>query len=294
MAIHLILLSVDRIHGAIAGNVKVVSDCLGALRRVMDLPPYRIPSRCKHSDILKNRFVNCRTLSFMLHYQHVRSHQDDGTPFKNLSRKAQLNCICNHTAKERIAIDGSESGRSGRMFPLEPIGMFIHRGKLTFDTGELLRFWAHRQLARTYYHSKGIISHNQFDKIDWWSLQKTLLSLTRLFQLWTAKHVNRIAGTMSFLSHQDGCCNLCPSCETCIEMCQHIARCPKARRASAFAQLTDELELWLSSNKTHPDMQSLLLRYTRGWGTVTCLECAISLDLPPVMQNLALSQDIIG
>jgi hypothetical protein len=31
MAIHLILLSIDRIHGAIAGNVEVVSNCLGAL-----------------------------------------------------------------------------------------------------------------------------------------------------------------------------------------------------------------------------------------------------------------------
>jgi hypothetical protein len=41
-------------------------------------------------------------------------------------------------------------------------------------------------------------------------------------------------------------------------------------------------------------MQSLLLRYTRGWGMVTCLECTIALDLPPVTQNLAHSQDIIG
>jgi hypothetical protein len=180
------------------------------------------------------------------------------------------------------------------MFPLEPIGMFIQGEKLTSDTGKLLRFWAHRQLARTYYHSKGIILHDQFDETNWWSLQKTLLSLTRLFQLWAAKHVNRIAGTMSFLSHQDGRCNLCPSCATCIETCQHIARCPEAGRASAFAQSTDELELWFSANNTHPDMQSLLLRYTRGRGTVTCLECAISLELPPVMQNLARSQDIIG
>jgi hypothetical protein len=294
MAIHLILLSVDRIHGALDENVEVVSNCLGALRWVMDLPPYRIPSRCKHSDILKNILVNCRTLSFTLHYRHVRAHQDDGTLFKNLSRKAQLNCICDHIAKQRIAIDWSESGRSGRMFPLEPIGMFSQGEKLTSNTGKLLWFWAHRQLARTYYHSKGIISHDQFDETDWWLLQKTLLSLTRLFQLWAAKHVNRIAGTMSFLSHQDGQCNLCLSCKTCIETCQHIARCPEAGRASAFAQSTDELELWLSSNKTHPDMQSLLLRYTRGRGTVTCLECAISLDLPPVMQNLASSQDIIG
>ena len=132
-----------------------------------------------------------------------------------------------------------------------------------------------------------------FDETDWWPLQRTLTSLPRLFQLWVAKHVNRIAGTMSFLSHQDGRCDRCPSCETCVETCPHIARCPEAGRASAFAQSTDELELWLGANKTHPDLQSLLLSYTRGRGTVTCLECAISLDLPPILHNLARSQDVI-
>jgi hypothetical protein len=181
------------------------------------------------------------------------------------------------------------------MFPLEPIGMFIQGEKLTSDTGKLLQFWVYRQLARTYYHSKGMILQDQFDDMDWWSLQKTHVSLPWLFQLWAAKHVNRtIAGMMSFLSHQDGRCDCCPSCKTCIETCQHIARCPEAGRALAFAQSMDKLELWFSANKTHPDMQSLLLRYTRGRGTVTCLECAVSLDLPPVMQNLARSQDIIG
>jgi hypothetical protein len=108
----------------------------------------RCPSRCKHSNILKNILVHCRALSFTLRYLHVRAHQDNATPFKKLSRKAQLNCICDHTAKQRIAIDGTEGSTAGRMFPLEPIGMFVQGGKLTSDTGDTLRFWAHRQLAR--------------------------------------------------------------------------------------------------------------------------------------------------
>ena len=83
-------------------------------------------------------------------------------------------------------------------------------------------------------------------------------------------------------------------CTTCIETCQHIAQCPEAGRALAFAQLADELDLWFSTNNTHWDMQSLLFRYNPGRDTVTYLECAISLELPPVMQNLACSQDIIG
>jgi hypothetical protein len=204
MVIHLILLSADKIHKALVGSAEVVSDCLGALQRVTELPPYRILSRCKHSNILKNILVNCHALSFTIHYLHVRAHQDDSTLFKNLSRKAQLNCICNHTTKQRIAIDGSGSCKSRCLFPLEPVGMFIQGEKLTSDTGELLRFWAHWQIVREYYCSRDTILYDQFDETDWWSLRKTLLTLPQLFQLWAAKHVNRIAGTMYFLAHQDG------------------------------------------------------------------------------------------
>ncbi len=138
MAIHLILLSVDKVHSGNTGSIEVVSDCLGALRRVTDLPPYRIPSRCKHSDILKNILVHCHAMSFTIHYRHIRAHQDDTTSFKKLSRKAQVNCICNHAAKQRIAIDGAGGSTDGRMFPLDTIGMFVQRGKLTSDTGNTL------------------------------------------------------------------------------------------------------------------------------------------------------------
>jgi hypothetical protein len=95
----------------------------------------------------------------------VRAHQDDSTLFENLSRKAQLNCICDHTAKQWIAIDGSGHRQSGRLFPLEPIGMFIQGEKLTSDTGDLLSFWAHRQLAREYYGSSNMILHAQLDRL---------------------------------------------------------------------------------------------------------------------------------
>ena len=294
MAIHLILLSVNQLGGDIHGSVVIVSDCLGALRRVVELPPYRIPSRCKHSDILKNILVNCRSLSFTTHYRHVRAHQDDTKAFKDLGRLAQLNCICDHTAKQRIAADGSGHRQPGSLFPLEPIGMFVQGEKLTSDTGNLLGFWAHWQLARAHYSSRNIISHEQFDEIDWWPLRKTLMKTPRLFQLWASKHVNGIAGTMSFLSHQDGRSKLCPSCETAKETCKHIARCPETGRTAAFGQSTNELEEWLGRNNTHPDMQALIMEYVRGRGQVTCLACTISLELPPFMHELARSQDIIG
>jgi hypothetical protein len=99
MAIHLILVSVNRVHNSLSGNVKVVSDCLGALQRVTYLPPYQIPSKCKHSDILKNILVNCRDSMFSINYSHMKAHQDDATLLDKLSRSLHLNCICDHLAK---------------------------------------------------------------------------------------------------------------------------------------------------------------------------------------------------
>ncbi len=44
MAIHLLLLSVNKIHPNLEGSVEIISDCLGALNRISCLPLYRIPS----------------------------------------------------------------------------------------------------------------------------------------------------------------------------------------------------------------------------------------------------------
>ncbi len=165
---------------------------------------------------------------------------------------------------------------------------------MTSDTGEQLRFWAHPRLVQSYYSYRRIISHKQFDEIDWPSVQGTIHDLQQVFQIWATKHVNNIAGTMMFLSHQDGRSKLCPSCQMCEETYQHIARCPEYGPTLAFEQSANNMERWLKSNNTHPDIQNLLLRFLHGRGSISCLDCATALDLPPIMQRLLISQDIIG
>ena len=79
MAIHLSLLSVHRISHALQGSVKIYSDCLGELGRVVYLPTKRIPTRCRHSDILKTILVNFSGLSFSCTNEHGKAHHvDDG------------------------------------------------------------------------------------------------------------------------------------------------------------------------------------------------------------------------
>ena len=77
MAIHLILLAANKVWPSLRGCVVIYSDFLEELGRVENLPPHRIPTKCRHSDILKNILVNCTSLSFTLAYSHVKAHQDD-------------------------------------------------------------------------------------------------------------------------------------------------------------------------------------------------------------------------
>ncbi len=165
---------------------------------------------------------------------------------------------------------------------------------MTSDTGGSIRYWAHHQLARNYYQTENILSHKQFDAIDWSSVYNTLHSLPRLFQLWASTHVLKIAGTMKYLSHQDGRSPLCPSCQECTETCKCIARCQEEGREVAFRESTNAVERWMETVDTNSNVKELLLAYLRGRGINTCLECACNLDLPPMFREFASAQDIIG
>lgn len=77
LALHLILLAVNKLHPELDGQVALYSDCLGALSRVATVPASRIPSSTKHADILKIIMIHCQQFPFDISYRHVRAHQDD-------------------------------------------------------------------------------------------------------------------------------------------------------------------------------------------------------------------------
>jgi hypothetical protein len=255
MAIHLIIVSINKMNLKLSGSVQIVSDCLGALKRVTYLPPYRIPSWCQHSDILKTILVHCHELTFTMYYLHIKAHQDNNVSFSKLSRKVQLNCICNHAVKQRIATNGKDSTKSRGMFPLEPVSLLIGDNKMTSDIGEQIHFWTQRQLAKDFFNVRKILSHSQFESIDWESIHQMLHNLPQLFQTWVAKHVLGIVGMMKFLAHQDGRSPLCPSCQECSKTCTHIACYPKIRCAAAFAQSTQGVKNGLIE-RPHPRPQA--------------------------------------
>jgi hypothetical protein len=102
MQVHLILLYVQCTAPALEGRIVIYSDCLGALGRVSLLPPGKIPTCCRHSDVLKNILVNCDDFTFQQEFCCVKAHQDDSVDFHLLDQPAQPNCVVDASAKQEI------------------------------------------------------------------------------------------------------------------------------------------------------------------------------------------------
>ncbi len=131
MALHLILLVVNIVNPGLKGEITLHSDCLGAISRIGDLPPGKIPSTCKHAGILKNILIACKRLTFDIVLEHVEAHQDDGMEFYMLTRAAQLNCAVDAGAKRALLAVIEENVTRQQAFPLEPIVCFARERKLT-------------------------------------------------------------------------------------------------------------------------------------------------------------------
>ena len=293
MAIHLILLAANTVRPRLQGHVDMYSDCLGAIGRVAELPPQRIPSRCQHSDILKNIMVNCKELSFGVAYHHVRAHQDDHEAYEDLIRPAQLNSNCDFMAKTALwDLDGDELPRQ-KTFPLEPVTMFVGDEKMTSNTSAHLRFWVHRQLAEETFFKLGILNPESFREVAWEEVYATLHEVPRMFQLWAAKQVMGIAGTNSYQArYKDDHDPHCPSCDNAIETCAHVLHCCEAGRVQALQRSIGWLDDWLREVGTEPSLRRWLVMYARGRGARSMSD--IVRDEDRGVRAMGRSQDMIG
>ena len=242
MEIHLILRGVNEIAPALGGSVTVISDCLGAISRVEHLPPHRIPSKCKHSDILKNILVSCSDLSFELVFEHVNAHQDDRETYESLTRKVQLNCLMDGKAKQELWNLDPDNLPHQKSFPLEKLCVFLGNEKMSSDTGARIRFWAHKQLSEQVYGKLRILLPDQFKEVDWEMVHTALHALPRMFQIWACKQVMGVAGTNLFQSkYRPNHDPMCPSCTRSVESCSHVLHCPEEGRVDTLLGTIDFL-----------------------------------------------------
>jgi len=194
VAVHLLLIAVNTVSPGLTGRVRVYSDCLGALSRVAELPPYQVPSRSRNYDIIKTILVNCGGLTFNRTYSRVEAHQDDKVKWEELSCEVQLNAACDFGAKTMIRKQDITNLPLQKPFPLEPICMFVEGKKMTSDMGSHIRYAAGLQIARSFFHQTSCMLTNAFDEVAWPHVHCTLNEeVPWLSQVWACKQVMGIS-----------------------------------------------------------------------------------------------------
>ena len=213
LAIHLILHSIHKAQPTLKGKVQIYSDCTGALRTILSLPRSGIPPKWKHADILKVMSIVSRAHPFSLSYHHIKAHQDDSTDWHQVSCPSQLNCACDSEAKRRI-MEHIPTQRTQCSFPLEPLVMIIEHLKCTSDSDSTLRYYAHKQEAKSLFARLDILSPEAFEEVAWKALHKTLHSIPKMFQLFAGKQVYDISAVLGNLSKQKEFAHLGDRCPT--------------------------------------------------------------------------------
>jgi hypothetical protein len=201
LAIRLILLSINKIYPTLTGSVHIFSDCLGGLNKVKNLPPHRIPSKCRHSDVLKMIMIHCSYMSFNCLYSHGSADQDDREECESLSREAQLNCACDFRAKQVLLTHNPDDLPWQQQFPLEPISVWAGREKMTSDTGSSVWFHAHKNLARKEFNVAGILTFRQFDQVDWVIVHIVLTTVTECSR---SGHASKFGGLQVQIESRHG------------------------------------------------------------------------------------------
>jgi hypothetical protein len=101
----------------------------------------------------------------------------------DLTRPVQLNCAVDFGAKRALLeLDTLDLPRQ-QPFPLDAISVLAGREKITSDIGPYLRYFAHLQLAREEFSTAGVLSHTQFDQVNWEIVHRILSIVPRMFLL---------------------------------------------------------------------------------------------------------------
>ena len=148
---------------------------------------------------------------------------------------------------------------------MELVAVFIGQEKMTSDTSDEIRFWAHQTLAEETFFKLGLMSVSSFREVAWRQVYDTLHKVPLLFQLWVCKQVTNVAGTnMNQARYPEGPDPHYPSCNSVLESCAHVLHCKEAGFVGVFCWSIIWLYDWLKEVGTEPRLCAALGEYARG------------------------------
>ncbi|KAL7522632.1 hypothetical protein ACHAWX_007313, partial [Stephanocyclus meneghinianus] len=173
--------------------------------------------------------------------------------------------------------------------------MIIEHLKCTSDSDSTLRYYAHKQEAKSLFARLDILLPEAFEEVAWKTLHKTLHSIPKMFQLFAGKQVYGVSAVLGNLSKQKEFAHLgdrCPNCSTCKETTRHLLLCREIGRIKCLTLLIRQVSQWMRTVDTAPELSTLISEYlfTRG----SLFRDNLPIQIPQQYTDFIRSQDKIG
>ena len=254
----------------------------------------RVSPKQKHSDVLRAIRHVRRALPLDIHFKHIYGHQDDTTSYANLERSVQLNIDCDLLAKAGLKRFHKQRHIPPEVLPHETVIIRVRGIKVLGAIGPPLRNEVSRLNMRRFLASKGRLSLQGFDEVDWDAMEVKMASTPDQHRIWITKHVSGFCGTNHMLNKRSSSnSTICPCCKDpdIIENTLHQLHCKDLQRVELWENSVKSLKKWLTFKQTSPLLLIGIIRYVSGKGvdTYSCVE-----NNTHDLRILSVSQDMIG
>jgi hypothetical protein len=206
-------------------------------------------------DILTLLFHLFQDFRRPLRIHWVKGHQDDFTPYSELSRDAQLNVDADH-----LATGYRDSGRSSRsnLLHFDPVqvSVSINRNRLPGKIEDSIRYHVNGTALKQY-----IVQHNKWLPftvfcVDWYSFGLNFRKLCPTIHMKLVHDIQPLGWKRyQILKSKETILSRCPCCKTAVETPTHFLTCP-TQRPSRYRHFR-ELRRIMGSTNVHPALDFL-------------------------------------
>lgn len=264
--------SICETHHITSGHIRMGCDGEGAVR-ASNSSFEIIKSSRKHFDIIAAIHRAIEESPLVWNFFHIEGHQDDVFEYSELSRPAQLNCLADRLAKDKLTLDIQSPPTSPRLqhipYELSTISWTDRYGQSVRISSQLkttLRCYIGRETARRYWRKRGKFTFRTEKHIDWDTLHRAHKGLNPQLNNWLSKWLTGFCGigaTLFLYKFQRH--TRCPRCNFHNETVEHVITCTDPASSALWTAEMGNLKTWMTENEFPPEMITVIYDSLMSW-----------------------------
>ena len=224
-------------------------------------------------------------------FQHVKGHQDEKTPYDDLSLCAQLNCDADKLADAFISNHPNLNYSTAPLLPHSGAQLHLPSGTVSNKLKLELKLARTTEPLQEKLRTKFSWDHDTFNDIDFECSRRALRRHAKS-RVTLIKHINDIIPVGKRVHRYDPKYpEACPSCPEPSETSSHLHTCSSPPRLQWRNKFLLHLRKLMETNNTPTDMLELMLE---GLKAVLENRDTTTIHVPPSVAHIAEAQQSIG